>query len=141
MHAWLQHWCFCFNTAAKSTASHGLPMCCFVHEQVHVGNLCIPQSCAATVCRHEFNNKKSWRSYPYCLATPPMHLVAMPSRKMSLCFLARVRASSQHCTFLPEFTGPPIGRHDVTSSAVRSRNHALPCPKAYVTTQYHNCKL
>ena len=141
MHAWWYHWYLCIKTAAGTDCLTG-----HVRLQQHARHVrqpatscpcvamctskCTSANCKhhshrlATVCRHKLNNKRSWWSHPYCLATPPMHLVAMPSRKMSLCFFARVRASSQHCTFLPEFTEPPIGRHEVTSSAVRSRNHS-----------------
>lgn len=60
-------------------------------------------------------------AHPNCLATPPMHLVVIASRRMSWCFLASPRASSQHCTFLLEVVAPPISRQLVTRTVCRRR--------------------
>lgn len=75
MHAWWYHWYLCIKTAAGTDCLTGhvrlqqharhvrqpaneLPMCCYVHEQVHFGKLQTSQS-LATVCRHKLNNKRS----------------------------------------------------------------------------------
>ncbi len=64
-------------------------------------------------------------AHPNCLATPPMHLVVIASRRMSWCFLASPRASSQHCTFLLEVVAPPISRQLVTRTVTEEEDYKL----------------